>query len=1331
MTISFLPGEPNKRPNAVDTAYWNEIRLVVYCSGNNLIILDNTTVLLQTVYLPQDGNAVKIDPKSGRIVVACGTQVMVLSPLIMYDRPPKWELAYGIHEADEVTAVAWSNSNEIVTGSASLNVWLVPGDMAGSHEEPRLIWSKRLANAVDCLTVSPDSMLVATIAKNDRLVKVWRRLSFDVDNTAFDFIYLPHPSPVKLLKWKQPLHASQSIDNSLYTEAKDKVLRLWSPFDSSDSSNLQLWASIDMRNCQMIEDGVKCDPIPFIIDSDHVAKAIESTVKRTPATPELVQLAKKQCEIVCVLFGSKMSVYTIENARLRGKGHELTRVEKIMDKVTVLSATRRHKLDANFTSLRGFATMDPKVEEDISILVHDMKVGALLHYGLLFDVFLKPTHHHHHRQHHHRLFLKSILTGHNKSVQRIMRAADGESLLSLSRFTENMLWRPQRVESGVTMKRVSIIQGHINQAALVSGGKYLISLLDTKQLVLWDCRVTPAIEIATIKVDPPSSGSNGEAADPLALFLLPEEAEVSCLHLIAVNNRQDVRMWAVKLPSRDSESGKIELAGTFELPTTDSIKKAVVVDPVGWRATLGRTLDVYQRDVLVTVSDTGQLRSWTALVSEAEGHHIEWLESGNVETGLTDIEKVQVSSTRKVATSNAKGTHLAIWDMRNELLEFEEEFSEQNTISDLDWTSTPDAQSVLGVGFAKQVVLYCELRFDYTNKTSSWAPFKRVDISPFTSHPIGDSIWLQNGTFVVGAGNQFFIQDEKVDVYEDSTTRNLLGTRNTISADEKKGHETSIFDIVAVINGPLPIYHPQLLIQSIFAGKIHIVKRVLLTLLRKLKFTPVLEPSMIIQISSDLGMDAAKVFSSDLFDSDSGMASEASSHRALFRRQSFSTESIFDDSVSEQLGDWLQRVTLPYLTRHQQITLASVVEALNQIEVHRRSLDSNGVNYLLGYRLYKIHRGIQESMSMRDFNWALHSENQDILFELVEKSTSGPLLWPVVREVGFPYWLRKKKLIELFEKLGRNYFSTDGKRDPVACTLYYLALKKKQILVGLWRTASWHKEQAKTIKLLSNDFSEPRWKSAALKNAFALLGKHRFEYAASFFLLGDSLKDAVSVLVRQVKDIPLAIAVARVYEGEGGPVLKNLIETEILPKARDEGDRWTLSWGLWATGNRKEAIEALAGYDAESDVEKSAAKSLVAARGVKSFLTDDPVLIELYRWLRDNQATYGGIDSKDGDLPLDQEFYFVLKTASIYSRMGCDVLALDLLKQWQFRTEKSSVPATPTPEEKVTTPTGAPMESSVSLNEKVAETPKSFANLKPAAAVAFQEPDMSSFSFGM
>ena len=67
----------------------------------------------------------------------------------------------------------------------------------------------------------------------------------------------------------------------------------------------------------------------------------------------------------------------------------------------------------------------------------------------------------------------------------------------------------------------------------------------------------------------------------------------------------------------------------------------------------------------------------------------------------------------------------------------------------------------------------------------------------------------------------------------------------------------------------------------------------------------------------------------------------------------------------------------------------------------------------------------------------------------------------------------------------------DG-RDPTACSLFYFALGKVRLVYGLWKQAAWHPEQQVMLKFLSNDFENPRWRTAALKNAFALMSKQRF-----------------------------------------------------------------------------------------------------------------------------------------------------------------------------------------------------------------------------------------------
>jgi hypothetical protein len=178
--------------------------------------------------------------------------------------------------------------------------------------------------------------------------------------------------------------------------------------------------------------------------------------------------------------------------------------------------------------------------------------------------------------------------------------------------------------------------------------------------------------------------------------------------------------------------------------------------------------------------------------------------------------------------------------------------------------------------------------------------------------------------------------------------------------------------------------------------------------------------------------------------------------------------------------------------------------------------------------------------------------------------------------------------------VARNEYTKTEEKNPIDCSLYYIALGKKNILQGLWRMAYWHREHAATQRLLANNFQEPRWKTTALKNAYALLGKRRFgefmskwvlplfhpltvlsEYAAAFFLLADHLRDAAMVCINQVGDLQLAIAIVRAYEGDDGPVLKEILEERVLPEAASDGNRWMASWAFWLLGRRDMAVRSL------------------------------------------------------------------------------------------------------------------------------------------------------------
>jgi hypothetical protein len=208
--------------------------------------------------------------------------------------------------------------------------------------------------------------------------------------------------------------------------------------------------------------------------------------------------------------------------------------------------------------------------------------------------------------------------------------------------------------------------------------------------------------------------------------------------------------------------------------------------------------------------------------------------------------------------------------------------------------------------------------------------------------------------------------------------------------------------------------------------------------------------------------------------------------------------------------------------------------------------------------------------------------------------------------------------------------------------------------------ATWSREQAATSRLLANNFNEKRWQVAALKNAYALMSKRRFEYAASFFLLADHLQDAVSVIHNQLGDTQLAIAVARVYGGDDSPVLITFLKDKILPEAARDGNRWLATWAYWLLGRRDTAVRSLV-----TPLSRLLSPPETPHFKSKSYLIDDPALVVLYKQLREKSLqTLRGATM----IGMREEWDFVLHTANLYERMGCDVLALDLVKTWEFLT---------------------------------------------------------------
>jgi hypothetical protein len=332
--------------------------------------------------------------------------------------------------------------------------------------------------------------------------------------------------------------------------------------------------------------------------------------------------------------------------------------------------------------------------------------------------------------------------------------------------------------------------------------------------------------------------------------------------------------------------------------------------------------------------------------------------------------------------------------------------------------------------------------------------------------------------------------------------------------------------------------------------------------------------------------------------------------------------------------------------------LVAFIRAFEQLEQNRRSLDPNGTRYYLG-AAYHLYRNGAYALSSRDFCWAFFSESQDYIIETLTQDVGGKILWSDARNLGLGWWITNQNTLKkTFETIARNqYWGNGGTNDPVACSLYYLGLKKKSVLLGLWKLANNHPEQSMMMKFLSNNFDEERWQNAALKNAFALLGKQRYEYAAAFFLLAGKLKDAANVCIKQLNDPQLAVSLCRIYEGDCGPILDEIVKTQLLPQACQDGDRW-LTCILYSLINEREK----AFYCLTRPLELLLDPPLTES-GSQALI--DPSMLLLYSHLQTYYKKL--IMPKLPSISSDEELQFETECVRSYDRLGFPTLALQML----------------------------------------------------------------------
>lgn len=740
----------------------------------------------------------------------------------------QWSQEYSISagkDQEPIKTLSWASPNELLAGSSYLTLWSI-------SDASTAIWTQKLANPAKFAQFSYDASLIASTGLYERLVKIWRRESYGSDDVRFDISYLPHPGTVTNIHWRRPWHHEQNLVNILYTICADNKIRIWAATDLHGLSALQLWGEIDMYTSiqprQSIP-GPKSDSrYGFIIDSRDFSIATERAVQRSSGQSKenhvlehLIDVATRSPEICVILDGrGHMSAWGLENVGCKVK--TASNVFNIVHvEGTNIAFPREGTSEEDYAQFFSFSGgLSP---DSFTILVHYFD-GRISWFDSKIDRLFDPS------SRVIRVALRASWSGHDGPVKKIVRNISGKALLSRTSENHGVIWKQRASDHGpvLTPQSSLVSDEHVHRACVVGDGDYLLNL-HHQSISLWDTQSSRAVKLDSCGYNLPSKS--------LCLLLLPSvQVQPDVSYVASIGADMKGIAWEVFLPQRahmfDGEAGRghasIRQFCSFDLGTTEDISFVLPVDPAGSETSISGFLDVFALDVALSYTTSGTIIMWTAKVEPEKGT-VDWLQTATVSTGVQKPSLASGSSIRKAALIDENRTGLTIWDTSASQLEFDETYTAQDTIQDLDWTSTPDVQSILAVGFPHRILLLSQLRYDYLNSGPAWTAVREIRTRDLTPYPIGDSCWLGNGNLVVGAGNQLFVYDQAIEVNDRLRTELNLESSRLSSMD--------LFNIVRHLNGPLPVFHPQFLGQSILSGKTAMVHRILLNLHKKLRFT--------------------------------------------------------------------------------------------------------------------------------------------------------------------------------------------------------------------------------------------------------------------------------------------------------------------------------------------------------------------------------------------------------------------------------------------------------------------------------------------------------------
>ncbi|XP_073077690.1 dmX-like protein 1 isoform X10 [Manis javanica] len=401
----------------------------------------------------------------------------------------------------------------------------------------------------------------------------------------------------------------------------------------------------------------------------------------------------------------------------------------------------------------------------------------------------------------------------------------------------------------------------------------------------------------------------------------------------------------------------------------------------------------------------------------------------------------------------------------------------------------------------------------------------------------------------------------------------------------------------------------------------------------------------------------------------------------------------FGPEHAQVLSGHLLHSSLPGLSRMEQMSLMALADTIATTstdigESRDRSqggetLDECGLKFLLAVRLHTflttslpVYRAqlLHQGLSTSHFAWAFHSVAEEELLNMLPAMQKDDPTWSELRAMGVGWWVRNTRILrKCIEKVAKAAFYR--KNDPLDAAIFYLAMKKKAVIWGLYRS----QKDTKMTQFFGHNFEDDRWRKAALKNAFSLLGKQRFEHSAAFFLLAGCLRDAIEVCLEKLNDIQLALVIARLYESEfdTSATYKSILCKKILgidsPVSEFNSlhinmhyDPFLRSMAYWILEDYSSALETLIKQPIrEDDDEVMMSVCNPAVFNFYNYLRTHPLLLRRHFGSSDAFSTHMSITGKSGlagTISLSERRLF-FTTASAHLKAGCPMLALEVLSK--------------------------------------------------------------------